>query len=73
MTKLKRQDIQQVNITAGQLAGLTQTFFEYHEKLDHFQTKALCSLIYDLSSQIHSWTEREEKIVLDLEEYNRNE
>lgn len=73
MTKLKRQDIQQVNITAGQLAGLTQTLFEYHEKLDHFQTKALCSLIYDLSSQIHSWTEREEKIVLDLEEHNRNE
>ena len=73
MSELKRQDIQQLNNTAGHLAGLTQTLFEYHEKLDHFQLKTLCALAYELSSQIHSWTEREEEIVLKLEEENRNE
>lgn len=72
MPALKRQDIQQVNITAEHLAGLTQTLFEYHEQLDHFQLKTLCALAYDLSSQIHSWTEREEEIVLKLEEEKRN-
>ncbi|RLZ16790.1 hypothetical protein [Enterobacter hormaechei] len=73
MSLLKRQDIQVVNIKAEQLAGLSQTLFEYHDKLDHFQLKNLCALVYDLSSQIHSWTEREEEIVMKLEEDNRNE
>ena len=73
MSLLKRQDIQVVNIKAEQLAGLSQTSFEYHEKLDHFQLKNLCALVYDLSYQIHSWTEREEEIVMKLEEDNRNE
>jgi hypothetical protein len=31
MHELKRQDIQQINITAENLAGLSQTLFEYHE------------------------------------------
>ncbi|MFK8412046.1 hypothetical protein ACI3MN_00795 [Enterobacter hormaechei] len=73
MSLLKRQDIQVVNIKSEQLAGLSQTLFEYHEKLDHFQLKNLCALVYDLSSQIHIWTEREEEIVMKLEEDNRNE
>ena len=72
MPELKRQDIQQLNSTAEHLAGLTQTLFEYHEKLDNFQLKTLCALVYGLSSQIHSWTEREEEIVMKLEEENRN-
>ena len=72
MPELKRQDIQQINNTASHLAALTQTIFEYHEKLDRFQLKNLCALIYDLSSQIHSWTEREEEIVLKLDEERRN-
>ncbi|MEH4659831.1 hypothetical protein [Phytobacter diazotrophicus] len=72
MHELKRQDIQQINITAENLAGLSQTLFEYHEKLDHFQLKTLCALVYDLSSQINTWIEREEEIVMKLEEDNRN-
>jgi hypothetical protein len=36
MGLFKRQDIQAVNIKAEQLAGLSQTLFEYHDKLDHF-------------------------------------
>ena len=39
MDLLKRQDVQSVNNKAEQLAGLSQTLFEYHEKLDHFQLK----------------------------------
>lgn len=72
MSILKRQDIQGVNIKAEQLAGLTQTLFEYHEKLDHFQLKTICALVYDLSSEIHDWTEKEEEIVLNLEDEKRN-
>ncbi|MBL5913197.1 hypothetical protein JBO41_13860 [Enterobacter asburiae] len=72
MNVLKRQDIQSVNIKAEQLAGLSQTLFEYHDKLDHFQLKTICALVYDLAADIHDWTEKEEKIVMSLEEEQRN-
>jgi len=72
MSKFKRQDVQCVNIKAEQLSGLSQTLFEYHDKLDHFQLKTLCALVYDLASDIHDWTEKEEEIVMKLEEENRN-
>lgn len=72
MGVLKRQDIQEVNIKAEKLSGLTQTLFEYHDKLDHFQLKTICSLVYDLAGEIHDWTEREEEIVMILEERRRN-
>lgn len=68
---IKRQDIQVVNIKAEQLAGLSQTLFEYHDKLDHFQLKTICSLVYDIAGEIHDWTEKEEKIVMSLEEEAR--
>ena len=71
MSVLKRQDIQGVNIKAEQLAGLSQTLFEYHEKLDHFQLKTICVLVYDLAAEIHDWTEKEEDIVMSLEVENR--
>ncbi|WP_320703563.1 hypothetical protein [Enterobacter asburiae] len=72
MSLLKRQDIQVVNIKAEQLAGLSQTLFEYHDKLDHFQLKTICSLVYDLAAgEIHDWTEKEEEIVMSLEEEAR--
>ncbi|BBW47234.1 hypothetical protein N5J74_08495 [Enterobacter asburiae] len=72
MIVLKRQDIQSVNIKAEQLSGLSQTLFEYHDKLDHFQLKAICALVYDLAADIHDWTEKEEEIVMGLEEEQRN-
>ena len=72
MIALKRQDIQSVNIKAEQLAGLSQTLFEYHDKLDHFQLKTICALVYDLSADIHDWTEKEEEIVMSLDEEQRN-
>lgn len=72
MIVLKRQDIQSVNIKAEQLAGLSQTLFEYHDKLDHFQLKTICALVYDPAADIHDWTEKEEEIVMNLEEEQRN-
>ena len=54
-----------------QLAGLSQTLFEYHDKLDHFQLKTICSLVYDIAGEIHDWTEKEEEIVMSLEEEAR--
>lgn len=72
MIVLKRQYIQSVNIKAEQLAGLSQTLFEYHGKLDRFQLKTICALVYDLAAEIHGWTEKEEEIVMSLEEEQRN-
>ncbi|ELB7895777.1 hypothetical protein RH801_002344 [Citrobacter freundii] len=72
MGLLKRQDIQEVNINAEKLSGLSQTLFEYHDKLDRFQLKTICALVYDLAAEIHAWTEKEEEIVIGLEEENRN-
>lgn len=71
MGVLKRQDIQEVNIKAEKLSGLTQALFEYHDKLDHFQLKTICSLVYDIAGEIHDWTEKEEEIVMSLEEEAR--
>ncbi|ELD7172696.1 hypothetical protein QI745_002413 [Salmonella enterica] len=72
MGLLKRQDIQEVNINAEKLSGLSQTLFEYHDKLDRFQLKTICALVYDLAAEIHGWTEKEEEIVISLEEEQRN-
>ena len=71
MVVLKRQDIQEVNIKAEKLSGLAQTLFEYHDKLDRFQLKTICALFYDLAAEIHDWTEKEEEIVMSLEEEAR--
>lgn len=71
MVVLKRQDIQEVNIKAEKLSGLAQTLFEYHDKLDRFQLKTICALVYDLAAEIYDWTEKEEEIVMSLEEEAR--
>ena len=49
-----------------------ETLYEYHDKLDRFQLKTLCALVYDLAAEIHGWTEKEEEIVMGLEEEKRN-
>lgn len=61
MGVLERQDIQEVNIKAEKLSGLTQTLFEYYDKLDRFQLKTICALVYDLAAEIHGWTEKKKK------------
>ena len=53
MGLLKRQDIQEVNIKAEKLSGLSQTLFEYQDKLDRFQLKTICALVYVLAAEIH--------------------
>ncbi|WNT20887.1 hypothetical protein RRL09_15880 [Enterobacter cloacae] len=63
MSLLKRQDIQVVNIKAEQLAGLSQTLFEYHDKLDHFQLKTICSLVYDIAGEIHDGPKKKRKLL----------
>jgi hypothetical protein len=50
-----------VNIKAEQLAGLSQTLFEYHDKLDHFQLKTICALVYDLAADIHDGPKKKRK------------
>lgn len=72
MDVFKRQDIQEVNIKAEKLSGLSQTLFEYHDKIDRFQLKTICALVYDLAAEIHEWTEKEEEIVISLEVEQRN-
>lgn len=72
MGVLKRQNIQEVNVKAEKLPGLSQALFEYHDKLDRFQLKTICALVYDLAAEIHGWTEKEEEIVMSLEEEQHN-
>ena len=59
----QRQDIQGVNIKAEQLAGLSQTLFEYHDKLDHFQLKTICSLFMTLLAKFMIGPKKKRKLL----------
>ncbi|EPN9526938.1 hypothetical protein ACT5AM_001601 [Cronobacter malonaticus] len=71
MPSLERQDIQSVNNKAEQLNALMQTIFNHHEDLDKNQLHSILGLAFDLSCSIYSWTEAEEKIVLEIEDAQR--
>ncbi|PKA28514.1 hypothetical protein CWR41_22660 [Cedecea lapagei] len=67
----QRQDIQGVNIKAEQLNFLMQTIHAHHNDFDCHQLDWLLGIAYDLASSIYSWTEKEEKIVLQNEDQQR--
>ena len=71
MSILKRQDIQGVNIKAEQLNFLVQTIHAHHKDFDCHQLDGLLGLAYDLAGQVYSWTEEEERIVLENEDAQR--
>lgn len=65
------QDVQEVNIKAEQLNFLMQTIHAHHNDFDRFQLNALLGMAYDLAGAVYSWTEREERIVLQNEDAQR--
>lgn len=71
MTIKQRQDIQGVNIKAEQLNFLMQTIHTHHRDFDCHQLDGLLGLAYDLAGMVFSWTEKEERIVLENEDSQR--
>ncbi|WP_029591914.1 hypothetical protein [Franconibacter pulveris] len=71
MKTQQRQDIQSVNLIAEQLNALMQTICTHHKDFDSQQLDGLLGLAYDLAGSVYSWTEKEEKIVLAIEDAQR--
>lgn len=71
MNMQKRQDIQSVNLIAENLNALLQTIHAHHKDFDSQQLDSLLGLAYDLAGNVYSWTEAEEKIVLAIEDTQR--
>ncbi|OUR39436.1 hypothetical protein B9J96_01610 [Enterobacter roggenkampii] len=71
MSTQDRQDVQGVNIKAEQLNFLMQTIHAHHKDFDCHQLDGLLGLAYDLAGQVYSWTEEEERIVLENEDVQR--
>ncbi|ENF4109750.1 hypothetical protein [Enterobacter ludwigii] len=67
----QRQDIQGINIKAEQLNFLMQTIHAHHKDFDCHQLDGLLGLAYDLAGSVYSWTEEEERIVLENEDAQR--
>lgn len=67
----QRQDIQSVNNKAVQLTSLMQTIYAHYKDFDCHQMDGLLGLAYDLAASVNSWTEREERIVLQNEDAQR--
>ena len=65
MSTQDHQDVQGVNIKAEQLNFLMQTIHAHHKDFDCHQLDGLLGLAYDLAGQVYSWTEEEERIVLE--------
>lgn len=71
MSTQERQDVQGVNIKAEQLNFLMQTIHAHHKDFDCHQLDGLLGLAYDLAGSVYSWTEEEERIVLENEDAQR--
>ncbi|EOM3088751.1 hypothetical protein ACNB5V_003503 [Escherichia coli] len=71
MSTQDRQDVQGVNIKAEQLNFLMQTIHAHHKDFDCHQLDGLLGLAYDLAGSVYSWTEEEERIVLENEDAQR--
>ncbi|PTM34170.1 hypothetical protein DA103_19360 [Enterobacter cloacae] len=71
MSTQDRQDVQGVNIKDEQLNFLMQTIHAHHKDFDCHQLDGLLGLAYDLAGSVYSWTEAEERIVLENEDAQR--
>lgn len=67
----ERQNILNVKVQAEQLNFLMQTIHAHHNDFDCHQLNALLGLAYDIAGSVYDWTEKEEEIVMSLEEEAR--
>ncbi|MEI9760273.1 hypothetical protein V5013_15145 [Enterobacter hormaechei] len=63
MSLLKRQDIQVVNIKAEQLAGLSQTLFEYHDNWTISNLKLFALLFMTLLAKFMIGPKKKRKLL----------
>ena len=68
----KRQDIQDITITAEHLYILLEVMTQQYKSINSYQMENLVELAYALSAKVNSWAVKEEKIVLEIEEQQRN-
>ena len=68
----KRQDIQDITITTEHLNTLLEVLTQQYKSIESYQMENLIELAYALSAKVNSWAHKEEKIVLEIEEQQRN-
>lgn len=68
----KRQDIQDITITTEHLNNLLEVLTQQYKSIESYQMENLIELAYALSTKVNSWAVKEEKIVLEIEEQQRN-
>lgn len=68
----KRQDIQDITITTEHLYALLEVLSQQYKSIESYQMENLIELACELSAKVNSWAVKEEKIVLEIEEQQRN-
>ncbi|MEB7922927.1 hypothetical protein NGJ69_04195 [Atlantibacter hermannii] len=68
----KRQDIQDITITTEHLYILLEVMTQQYKSINSYQMENLVEIAYLLSVKVNSWAVKEEKIVLEIEEQQRN-
>ena len=67
-----RQDIQDITNTTEHLYALLEVMSEQYKSINSFQMENLVEIAYLLSAKVNAWAVKEEKIVLSIEEQQRN-
>lgn len=67
-----RQDIQDITTTTEHLYALLEVISQQYKSINSYQMENLVEIAYLLSAKVNSWEVKEEKIVLEIEEQQRN-
>ncbi|WP_312384200.1 hypothetical protein [Atlantibacter subterraneus] len=67
-----RQDIQDITTTTEHLYALLEVISQQYKSINSYQMENLVEIAYLLSAKVNSWAVKEEKIVLEIEEQQRN-
>lgn len=67
-----RQDIQDITTTTEHLYALLEVISQQYKSINSYQMENLVEIAYLLSAKVNSWVVKEEKIVLEIEEQQRN-
>ena len=67
-----RQNIQDITTTTEHLYALLEVMSEQYKSINSYQMENLVEIAYLLSSKVNTWAVEEEKIVLEIEEQQRN-
>ncbi|QFH70962.1 hypothetical protein FR762_15100 [Enterobacter sp. E76] len=68
----KHQDIQDITTTTEHLYALLEVISQQYKSINSYQMENLVEIAYLLSAKVNTWAVKEEKIVLSIEEQQRN-